>query len=58
MYDCSNSTTTGQVFDVIHHWKDRLSFGLNFILPVAELKQTKKKKQKKKNTTIKYCSGS
>lgn len=43
MYDRSDSTTTGQVFDFIHHGKNRFLFGLNFILPVAELKNNNNK---------------
>lgn len=43
MYDCSNSTTIGQVFDFIHYWKDGLMFGLNFVLPVAELIEQQQK---------------
>lgn len=51
MYNSSNSTTTRQVADFIHHWKDCHLFGENFILPVAGLeKQTKRGHSK--STTI------
>lgn len=46
MYDGSNSTSTGQVFNFIHYWKNGLKFGLNFILPIAELKKERKKNKR------------
>lgn len=57
MYDSSNRTATGQILDFIHHREDGLLFGLNLILPVAELeeKKTHHNKKKKKITIIKFC---
>lgn len=53
MYNCSNGTTTGQVFDFIHHWEDGLLFGLSFIFPVAQLQ---KHTWERANNAIKHCS--
>lgn len=52
MYDGSNSTSTGQVFNFIHYWKNGLKFGLNFILPIAELKKKERKIKDKSHTML------
>lgn len=42
MYDRSNGTATGQVFDFMHLREDGLLSGVQFILPVAKLKKKPK----------------
>lgn len=49
MNDSSNRTATGQILDFIHHREDGILFGLNFILPVAELEKKSKHNNKKKS---------